>query len=120
MTVQTPARPNKAARKVLVRLKILMSVIVVPSVYCHVFFTANFALPEDEADSVVPMFTETKFVELERTKALEVVQLYNKVSKEKGYGKKHEERKTKKFRGSTRGTFKPRGQPTTARGNFNP
>ena len=55
---------------------------------------ANFTLPEDESDSVVPIFVETTFVELEREKAKDVVDLYNKIAKEKGYGKKHEERKT--------------------------
>merc|ERR1719325_175741 len=79
---------------------------------------ANFTLPEDESDSVVPIFVETTFVELEREKAKEVVDLYNKIAKEKGYGKKHEERKTKKFRGQNRGNFRARGAGTfVPRGN---
>jgi len=79
---------------------------------------ANFTLPEDESDSVVPIFVETTFVELEREKAKDVVDLYNKIAKEKGYGKKHEERKTKKFRGQNRGNFRARGSGTfVARGN---
>merc|ERR1719341_2608651 len=49
---------------------------------------ANFALPE-EAESP---FKEIQFVELDREKAKEVVDLYNKVAKEKGFGKKAEER----------------------------
>ena len=73
---------------------------------------ANFTLPEDESDSVVPIFVETTFVELEREKAKDVVDLYNKIAKEKGYGKKHEERKTKKFRGQNRGNFRARGSGT--------
>jgi hypothetical protein len=58
----------------------------------------------------VPTFVETTFVELDRKEAAEVVEDYNKVAKEKGYGKKHEERKNKKFRGTgqpnNRGTFR--------------
>jgi hypothetical protein len=54
----------------------------------------------------VPIFVETTFVELDREAAKEVVELYNKIAKEKGYGKKHEERKTKKFRGQNRGNFR--------------
>merc|ERR1712115_188278 len=67
---------------------------------------ANFTLPEEDADTLVPIFVETTFVELDREKAKEVVDLYNKITKEKGYGKKHEERKTKKFRGQNRGNFR--------------
>ena len=58
----------------------------------------------------MPIFVETTFVELDREAAKEVVELYNKIAKEKGYGKKHEERKTKKFRGqNNRGNFRARG-----------
>merc|ERR1712013_587165 len=87
---------------------------------------ANFTLPEEDADTLVPIFVETTFVELDREKAKEVVDLYNKIAEEKGYGKKHEERKTKKFRGQNRGnfrgnrgsgTFVPRGN-RPMRGNF--
>ena len=73
-------------------------------------FPANFALPEEEETP----FTETTFVELDRAAATEVVELYNKIAKEKGFGKKHEERKNKKFRGTgqPRGTFRgARGGP---------
>ena len=63
-------------------------------------------MPEEDADTLVPIFVETTFVELDREKAKEVVDLYNKIAKEKGYGKKHEERKTKKFRGQNRGNFR--------------
>ena len=63
------------------------------------FLAANFALPEDESDAVVPMFKDVVFTELNREEAVKVVELYNKVAKEKGYGKKHEERKIKKFKG---------------------
>ena len=73
------------------------------------FLTANFTLPEEESETLVPIFVETTFVELEREAAKEVVDLYNKIAKEKGYGKKHEERKTKKFRGQNRGNFRARG-----------
>ena len=56
-------------------------------------------LPEDESDAVVPMFKDVVFTELNREEASKVVELYNKVAKEKGYGKKHEERqKNKKFK----------------------
>jgi len=79
---------------------------------------ANFTLPELETDTVVPIFVETTFVELDRETAKDVVDLYNKIAKEKGYGKKHEERKTKKFRGNQRGNFRARGAgPFVARGN---
>jgi len=82
------------------------------------FLTANFTLPEEESETLVPIFVETTFVELEREAAKEVVDLYNKIAKEKGYGKKHEERKTKKFRGQNRGNFRARGSgPFVARGN---
>lgn len=62
----------------------------------------------------MPTFLEITFVELERKEAAEVVEQYNKVAKEKGFGKKHEERKTKKFRGTSsqpRGNFRGRGAP---------
>merc|ERR1712142_1452666 len=79
---------------------------------------ANFTLPEEDAETLVPIFVETTFVELDREKAKEVVDLYNKIAKEKGYGKKHEERKTKKFRGQNRGSLRARGSGTfVARGN---
>lgn len=77
-------------------------------------FPANFALPEEEAEATVPTFLEITFVELQRKEAAEVVEQYNKVAKEKGFGKKHEERKTKKFRGASsqpRGSFRGRGAP---------
>ena len=58
---------------------------------------------------------ETTFVELDRKEAQEVVDLYVKIAKEKGFGKKHEERKNKKFRGTgntPRGSFRGmRGSP---------
>ena len=69
------------------------------SVWNNLFLAANFALPEDESDAVVPMFKDVVFTELNREEAVKVVELYNKVAKEKGYGKKHEERKIKKFKG---------------------
>merc|ERR1719410_3209257 len=86
---------------------------------------ANFALPEEDKDTLVPIFVETSYVELDKEKAKEVVDLYNKIAKEKGFGKKHEERKNKKFRGHNRGnarargsgSFAPRGNRPT-RGNF--
>merc|ERR1719394_1109156 len=68
---------------------------------------ANYALPEDESDAVVPMFKDVVFTDLNREEAVKVVELYNKIAKEKGYGKKHEERKMKKFKGGNqRGGFK--------------
>merc|ERR1719499_1745132 len=70
---------------------------------------ANFALPEEDKEAVVPTF-----VELDREEAKKIVEQYNKVAKEKGFGKKHEERKNKKFRGNdNRG---PRGNFRGARG----
>merc|ERR1719419_713610 len=79
---------------------------------------ANFVLPEDESEATVPTFVDTTFVELDRKEATEVVELYNKIAKEKGFGKKHEERKNKKFRGSgaVRGTFRGRGSTFVPRG----
>ena len=93
--------------------------------------TANFALPEEDKEAVVPTFVEITFVELDREEAMKIVEQYNKVNKviicqpcltfllfqvakEKGFGKKHEERKNKKFRGSD-GT-RPRGNFRGARG----
>merc|ERR1740123_2040856 len=70
---------------------------------------ANFALPEEDKEAVVPTF-----VEIDREEAMKIVEQYNKVAKEKGFGKKHEERKNKKFRGSD-GT-RPRGNFRGARG----
>ena len=69
---------------------------------------ANFALPEDESDAVVPMFKDVVFTDLNREEAVKVVELYNKVAKEKGYGKKHEDRKLKKFKAGNQrpGNFK--------------
>merc|ERR1719167_193360 len=79
---------------------------------------ANFALPEEEEDAAVKTFVETTFVELDRKEAQEVVDLYNKIAKEKGFGKKHEERKNKKFRGHNRGNARARGSGSFApRGN---
>merc|ERR1719402_473037 len=83
---------------------------------------ANFTLPEEDADTLVPTFLEITFVELQRKEAAEVVEQYNKVAKEKGFGKKHEERKTKKFRGASsqpRGSFRGRGAPFIPRGRGN-
>merc|ERR1719507_1161394 len=75
---------------------------------------ANFALPEEDKEAAVPTFVEITFVELDREEAMKIVEQYNKVAKEKGFGKKHEERKNKKFRGSD-GT-RPRGNFRGARG----
>ena len=71
-------------------------------------FLANYGLPEEETDAVVPMFKQITFTELDREEAVKVIELYNKVAKEKGYGKKHEDRKLKKFKtGNQRpGNFK--------------
>ena len=78
---------------------------------------ANFALPEDESDAVVPMFKDVVFTDLNREEAVKVVELYNKVAKEKGYGKKHEERKMKKFKGANqRGGFKGNQKPNQNQG----
>ena len=78
---------------------------------------ANFALPEDESDAVVPVFKDVVFTDLNREEAVKVVELYNKVAKEKGYGKKHEERKMKKFKGANqRGGFKGNQKPNQNQG----
>ena len=71
-------------------------------------FLANYGLPEDETDAVIPMFKEVTFTELDREEAVKVIELYNKVAKEKGYGKKHEDRKLKKFKSGNQrpGNFK--------------
>ena len=71
-------------------------------------FLANYGLPEDETDAVIPMFKEVTFTELDREEAVKVIELYNKVAKEKGYGKKHEDRKLKKFKAGNQrpGNFK--------------
>lgn len=63
---------------------------------------------------MVPNFVDINFAELNREEAAKVVEVYNKIAKEKGFGKKHEERKNKKFRGSgtPRGSFRgSRGAP---------
>ena len=54
------------------------------------------------------MFKEVTFTELDREEAVKVIELYNKVAKEKGYGKKHEDRKLKKFKAGNQrpGNFK--------------
>merc|ERR1719234_1449098 len=46
---------------------------------------ANFALPEEDTEAVVPTFVEITFVELEREEAMKIVEQYNKVAKEKGF-----------------------------------
>ena len=80
---------------------------LIQNVLKHIFIVANYALPEDESDAVVPMFKDVVFTDLNREEAVKVVELYNKIAKEKGYGKKHEERKMKKFKGGNqRGGFK--------------
>ena len=79
-----------------------------------IFILANFTLPEEDADTLVPIFVETSYVELDKEKAKEVVDLYNKIAKEKGFGKKHEERKNKKFRGHNRGNARARGSGSFA------
>jgi len=74
---------------------------------------ANFALPPAEDTP----FSEITFIELDREEADKLVEGYNKDAKEKGYGKKHEQR-MKKFneRGAKRGRFQnTRGGP---RGRF--
>jgi len=52
---------------------------------------ANFTLPDCED----PAFAEVRFTDLGKEEAKEVVELYNKVAKEKGYGKKYEEKRTR-------------------------
>ena len=42
-------------------------------------FTANFALPEEDKEAVVPTFVEITFVELDREEAKKIVEQYNKV-----------------------------------------
>jgi len=59
---------------------------------------ANFTLPDCED----PAFAEVRFVDLDKEAASEVVALYNKIAKEKGYGKKYEE---KRAMGRGRGRF---------------
>ena len=41
--------------------------------------TANFALPEEDKEAVVPTFVEITFVELDREEAMKIVEQYNKV-----------------------------------------
>ena len=41
--------------------------------------TANFALPEEDKEAVVPTFVEITFVELDREEAVKIVEQYNKV-----------------------------------------
>ena len=43
--------------------------------------TANFALPEEDKEAVVPTFVEITFVELDREEAMKIVEQYNKVNK---------------------------------------
>merc|ERR1719422_1992304 len=81
---------------------------------------ANYALPEDESDAVVPMFKDVVFTELNREEATKVIELYNKIAKEKGYGKKHEERKMKKFKNAGQNqNQKPGFKGKDQRGNNN-
>ena len=40
----------------------------------NLYFPANFALPEEEAEATVPTFLEITFVELQRKEAAEVVE----------------------------------------------
>jgi len=80
---------------------------------------ANYALPEDESDAVVPMFKDVVFTELNREEATKVIELYNKIAKEKGYGKKHEERKLKKFKNGQNQNQKPGFKGKDQRGNNN-
>merc|ERR1719186_1858799 len=84
---------------------------------------ANFALPPAEDTP----FSEITFIELDREEANKLVEGYNKDAKDKGYGKKHEQRmKNFKERGAKRGRFQntrggPRGgfDSRGGRGNFN-
>jgi len=84
---------------------------------------ANFALPPAEDTP----FSEITFIELDREEANKLVEGYNKDAKDKGYGKKHEQRmKNFKDRGAKRGRFQntrggPRGRFDSrgGRGNFN-
>jgi len=73
---------------------------------------ANFALPPVEDTP----FSEITFIELEREEAQKLVETYNKDAKDKGYGKKHEQR-MKRFneRGAKRGRFNTRGGPRGGR-----
>merc|ERR1712012_1097181 len=41
---------------------------------------ANFALPEEDKEAVVPTFVEITFVELDREEAKKIVEQYNKVA----------------------------------------
>jgi len=72
---------------------------------------ANFTLPDWED----PAFVEVRFVDLDKEAASQVVTLYNKIAKEKGYGKKYEEKRAMgrgrgRFnRGSGRGSTNLRG-----------
>ena len=98
------------------KLPLNISLSVLPRFGIHNFlFLANYGLPEDETDAVIPMFKEVTFTELDREEAVKVIELYNKVAKEKGYGKKHEDRKMKKFKagnqrpGNFKGTQNNRG-----------
>lgn len=52
---------------------------------------ANFTLPDCED----PAFAEVRFTDLGKEAAKEVLELYNKIAKEKGYGKKYEEKRTR-------------------------
>ena len=93
----------------------------IPTIACvNILFLANYALPEDESDAVVPMFKDVVFTELNREEATKVIELYNKIAKEKGYGKKHEERKMKKFKNAGQNqNQKPGFKGKDQRGNNN-
>merc|ERR1711934_23635 len=57
---------------------------------------ANFTLPDEGTESP---FKEITFVELQRDEATKVVEKYNKDAKDKGFGKKNENKQNKKMRG---------------------
>merc|ERR1712051_1136112 len=57
---------------------------------------ANFTLPDEGDESP---FKEITFVELQREEASKLVGKYNKDAKEKGFGKKNENKQNKKMRG---------------------
>jgi len=87
---------------------------------------ANFKLPEENDEN--PSFSEISFIELDREEGQKVVDLYNKVAKEKGYGKKHQDQSFKKqrvMRGrgnfrAQRGGWAPRGAPFMRGGRGGP
>merc|ERR1719411_71479 len=79
---------------------------------------ANFTLPAESKEGEESPFKEITFTELEREEAAKLVEKYNKDAKEKGFGKRQDQR-NKRQRGM-RGGMNARGNMRGMRGRFHP